>query len=130
MMSNQMQCMYIVHCAAHNLNLVINYTVSSVSEAVKFFTILQDLQVFLTKYSQMGYAEYHKLTDMLNDLTGEFTVTLKELNPTCWSGRLLTVTILGMKPTYYIMIFKLLTLINLQSSKREEIAEAEAEKKH
>jgi len=48
-------------------------------------------------------------------------VTLTELNPTCWVGRLLTV--LGMKHSY-ITILKLLTTINLQSSHREEIAEA------
>ncbi len=58
---------------------------------------------------------------MLSNVTGESTVTLKELNPTRWAGRLLTV--LGMKHNY-ITIIKLLTTINLQSSKREEIAEA------
>jgi len=35
-----------VHCAAHNLNLVINDAVGSVSETIKFFTILQDIYKF------------------------------------------------------------------------------------
>jgi len=31
-----------LHCAVHNLNLLTNDVVSSVSKAIKFFTILQD----------------------------------------------------------------------------------------
>ena len=47
--------------------------------------------------------------------------TLNALNPTRSAGRLLT--ILGMKHNY-ITILKLLPKINLQSSKREDTAEA------
>lgn len=102
-----------VHCAAHNLNLVINDAVSSVPEAVKFFTILQEVYKF--------FGQSINRWDMLSDVTGESTVTLKKLNPTRWAGRLLTV--LGMKHNY-ATILKLLTKINLQSSKKDEIAEA------
>ena len=38
-----------VHCAAHNLNLVINDAVGSVPEAVKFFTVLQEVYKILDK---------------------------------------------------------------------------------
>src|SRR6218665_2260650 len=79
------------------LNLVINDAVRGVSEAVQYFTILQDV--------------YCSFSDkILTD--GESTVTLNELrpNPTCWAGRLLTV--LGMKHNC-ITVLKLLTTINL-----------------
>ena len=35
-----------VHCAAHNLNLVVNDAVSAVRSARAFFTTLQELHVF------------------------------------------------------------------------------------
>ena len=35
-----------VHCAAHNLNLVINDAVCAVREIASFFTILQDVYTF------------------------------------------------------------------------------------
>jgi len=35
-----------VHCAAHNLNLVVNDAVSAVRDAQAFFTIMQELYVF------------------------------------------------------------------------------------
>jgi len=57
---------------------------------------------------------------MLRNVTGESTATLKELNPTRWAGRLLIV--LGTMHNY-ITIVKLLTTINLQTSKRVEVAE-------
>ena len=76
--------------STHNLNLVINDAVSSVPEAVKFFTVLQKVYKF--------FGQSINTWDMLSDVTGESTVTLKKLNPTRWAGRLLTV--LGMKHNY------------------------------
>ena len=67
-----------VHCAAHNLNLVINDAVSSVPEAIKFFTVLQEVYKF--------FRQSINRWDMLSDVTGESTVTFKELNPTRWAA--------------------------------------------
>ena len=36
-----------VHCASHNLNLVINDAVKSIPQNETFFTILQDVSIFL-----------------------------------------------------------------------------------
>ena len=52
---------------------------------------------------------------MPSNVTDESTVTLKELNPTRWAGRLLAV--LGMTNNY-ITILKLLTTVNLKDKRR------------
>ena len=98
-----------VHCAAHNLNLVINDAVNGVPEVESFFNILQDVYKF--------FGHSINRWDMLSNVTGESTVTLKKLNPTRWAGRVLS--LLGLKMNY-CTILKLLTTINLQSGKREE----------
>jgi hypothetical protein len=66
-----------VHCAAHNLNLVLNDAVCDVKEVSNFFACLQDLYSF-------GHSI--RRWDLLQDMSGESEVTLKKLNPTRWAG--------------------------------------------
>lgn len=98
-----------VHCAAHNLNLVVNDAVNGVPEVDHFFTVLQDVY----KFFGLSINRW----DMLSSVTGESTVTLKKLNPSRWAGR--AQSLLGMKINYFNTL-KLLTTINLTSRKKEE----------
>jgi len=72
-----------VHCAAHNLNLVINDAVCKVQETASFFTTLEDLYVF--------FGHSIRRWDLLKSFTSESEVKLKRLNPTRWAGRLASV---------------------------------------
>ena len=100
--------MVYVHCAAHNLNLVLN-VVNGVPEVGNFFTILQDVYRFLGLNINRW--------DMLSSLTGESRVTLKKLNPTRWAEQVQS--LLGMKINYFNTL-KLLTTINLTLRKKED----------
>lgn len=60
-----------IHCAAHNLNLVINDAVGSVTEVANYFAQLQSLYVF--------FGQSINRWDILSSLTGESDVTLKNL---------------------------------------------------
>ncbi|GBP51758.1 hypothetical protein EVAR_97035_1 [Eumeta japonica] len=68
-----------VHCATHNLNLVINDAVSSCVEIQIFFATLQDLYNF--------FGNSIKRWDLLSKFTGESDITLKKLNPTRWPNQ-------------------------------------------
>lgn len=107
-----------IHCADHNLHLVINDAVSGCSEISAYFAVLQDL------YSFFGHSI--KRWDLLSSFTGESQITLKKLNPTRWSGRIQSV--LAVKLRLYD-ILKALTEIELKSSKKDEIADASSLKK-
>ena len=80
-----------VHCAAHNLNLVVNDVVNGVPEVGNFFTVLQDV------YKCFGLSINR--WEMLSSVTGESTVTLKKLNPTRWAGQ--AQSLLGMKINHF-----------------------------
>lgn len=70
-----------VHCAAHNLNLVINDSVSDISEIRGFYTTVQQIYVFFSE----SLPRWQKLNSALdNDTTKR---TLKKLCPTRWSSR-------------------------------------------
>lgn len=79
-----------VHCAAHNLNLVVNDAVSGVREVQAFFATIQELYTF--------FGHSIRRWDLLASITGESTVTLKKLNPTRWAGRLSS--LMGIKHRY------------------------------
>ena len=98
-----------VHCAAHNLNLVVNHAVSAVRNAQTFFTTLQELYVF--------FGHSIRRWDLLSSITGESQVTLKKLNPTRWAGRLSS--LMGIKHRY-CDVMKALTAIVLQNRNAAE----------
>ena len=68
-----------IHCAAHNLNLVIHDAVRSCQKISSFFIILESIYTF--------FGNSVKRWDLLSKFTGESQVTLKKLNPTRWAGR-------------------------------------------
>lgn len=102
-----------VHCAAHNLNLVLNDAVSAVLEAQTFFATLQELYAF--------FGHSIRRWDILSSITGESTVTLKKLNPTRWAGRL--ASLMGIKCRYFD-VMKALTHIILENRNPAERGDA------
>lgn len=107
-----------VHCAAHNLNLVVNDAINGVQEAQAFFTILQELYTF--------FGHSIRRWDLLSSVTGESQITLKKLNPTRWAGRLMS--IMGIKHRY-VDVMKSLTRLILGNGHRDEREEAARLKK-
>ena len=69
-----------VHCAAHNMNLVVIDVVSAVRDAQTFFTTMQELYAF--------FGHSIRRWDLLSSITDESAVTLNKLNPTRWAGRI------------------------------------------
>lgn len=108
-----------VHCASHNLNLVTNDAVKACTEVSNYFTILQDVYTF--------FGNSIKRWDLLSSFTGESEVTLKKLNPTRWSSRLISITALKLR---FTDIIKSLTKIELSSKIRDERIQAGRIKKN
>ena len=98
-----------MHCAAHNLNLVVNDAVSAVREVQDFFTTMQALYAFF------GH-NIHRW-ELLSSITGESAVTLKKLNPTRWAGRLSS--LMGIKHRY-CDVMRALTRIVLENKNASE----------
>ena len=69
-----------VHCASHNLNLVINDCVSGCPEVSSFFATLQRICTF--------FGNTINRWDILSQFSSESEITIKRLNPTRWSGSL------------------------------------------
>ena len=78
---NRVQTADYVHCAAHNLNLVLNDSVSDIKYIREFYTILQELYIFFSE----SLPRWQKLNSALDNLT--IKRTLKKLCPTRWSSR-------------------------------------------
>nr|XP_042908380.1 uncharacterized protein LOC122271400 [Parasteatoda tepidariorum] len=105
-----------VHCATHNLNLVINDAVSSCVEIqIFFFAALQDLYNF--------FGNSIKLRDLLSKFTGESDTTLKKLNPIRWSSRVNTISAIKLR---YFDIIKALSEIILKSPNKDERSDVES----
>lgn len=102
-----------VHCASHNLNLVVNDCVSGCSEVSSFFENLQRIYTF--------FGNSINRWDLLSSFTSESEITLKRLNPTRWSGRLQSLAAVKVR---YVDILKALTEICLKSKKKDERDEA------
>ncbi|XP_065654469.1 zinc finger MYM-type protein 1-like [Hydra vulgaris] len=102
-----------VHCASHNLNLLINDAVSGCREVNNFFIILQEIYSF--------FGNSIKRWDFLSNFSGESEVTLKKLNPTRWSSRINSLLAIKLR---FLDIVKTLTEVSLKYSKRVEQTEA------
>lgn len=107
-----------IHCAAHNLNLVINDAMSGVQEISNFFAILQEVYLF--------FGLSINRWNILTHITGESKVTLKKLNPPRWAGRVLSCIGLKMR---FLDVIKALDKINFESLKKEERDQAFSLKK-
>jgi len=98
-----------VHCAAHNLNLVINYAVCKVQETASFFTTLEDLYVF--------FGHSIRRWDLLKSFTSESEVKLKRLNPTRWAGRLASVMAVKLRFTDVMKALSQTILLNVNNGR-------------
>ncbi|XP_077113619.1 zinc finger MYM-type protein 1-like [Ranitomeya variabilis] len=104
-----------VHCAAHNLNLVIQDAVSNVPETSRFFEVLQSLYVF--------FGESITRWSVLQSFTTESSLTLKTLCPTRWSSRYDSLIALRFR---FVDVLKALSKLILTSTKAKEREEAMA----
>ncbi|XP_068127278.1 zinc finger MYM-type protein 1-like [Hyperolius riggenbachi] len=102
-----------VHCAAHNLNLVLQDAVSDIAEISSFMTTLQQLYTF--------FGDSEKRWQILSSFNSESSVTLKKLCPTHWSSRFDSLIALRFR---YADVLKALSKIILVSSKKSEREEA------
>lgn len=98
-----------VHCAAHNLNLVIGDCVKCCVEIQTFFAVLEEIYDF--------FGSSLVRWDILANITEESQTTLKKLNPTRWAGR---VTSLIAVKRRFLDILKALDKIILMRKKNDK----------
>ena len=108
-----------VHCAAHNLNLVVNDAVNSVVENDNFFGVIQSIYVFFS-------SSINRSRD-LQLLAVDSSLSLKKLCATRWSSRVDSVRAVRDR---FVDILKRLTVISLTSKDRKERDEADGIKKN
>lgn len=105
-----------VHCAAHNLNLILNDSVKNVLEIRNFFDFVEQIYVYFSQcINRWGILE--------NICSKPRSKTLKRLNPTRWSSRHDTLLSLRYR---YVDVQKALTNIILTSNKKTEVDEAKS----
>jgi hypothetical protein len=115
-----------VHCAAHNLNLVLSDAVSGIVQVRNFFDTVQKIYTFfgssIIRWSLLENTSKDKCPLLSEPLPSSSTgVTLKKLCPTRWSSRLNAVIAVKSR---YTDITRALTSIILNSNKSDEKAEA------
>lgn len=103
---------FYVHCAAHNLNLVLNDSVKNVEEIRNFYDLVEIVYVF--------FGESIKRWALLQSVTNA-KITLKKLTPTRWSSRHDALEALRFR---YVDILKTLAKIILTSTNKAEVNEA------
>lgn len=116
LIKNQQPNAEFVHCAAHNLNLVINDSVKNILEISKFYDIVEELYVFFSDSLPRWNALNREIRENKTVI-----LTLKRLCPTRWSSRL---DALFSVKTNFIGILKCLTNIVLISKKSNEKVKA------
>lgn len=104
-----------VHCASHNLSLVLNDNVKSISEISSFYDTINSIYVFFGQ-SLPRWQCLKELTDSC-----AIKLTLKKLCLTRWSSRYETLLSISVN---FIAVLKCLTKIILTSNKNTEVAEA------
>jgi hypothetical protein len=107
-----------VHCAAHNLNLVLNDAVREVIDMQHFFETVQQI------YNFFGHSikRWNILSSFISDRERESStsITLKTLNPTRWAGCYNAIFALKVR---FVEVQKALTktiLLNCKSDERNE----------
>ena len=111
---------YYVHCASHNLNLVLKDAMEGVTETRLFYDTIESVYTFFG-HSIVRWQKLQNIHDRSSS-----NPTLKVLNPTRWSGRYDAVYALKER---FSDIMKCLTHIILTSTKPKERDEAMAIKK-
>lgn len=108
-----------VHCAAHNLNLVLQDAVAEITEVSNFMGVVQHLHNF--------FGDSGKRWEILSSFTSESYVTLKKLCPTRWSSRYESLLALRFR---FVDVLKALSKISLVATKKSEREEAMGLKKN
>ena len=108
---------YYVHCASHNLNLVLKDVMEGMTETRQFYDTIESVYTFFGH----SIVQWQKLQN-IHDRSSS-NPTLKVLNPTRWSGRYDAVHALKER---FSDIMKCLTHIILTSTKPNERDEAMA----
>uniref|UniRef100_A0A8C5Q7S8 HAT C-terminal dimerisation domain-containing protein n=1 Tax=Leptobrachium leishanense TaxID=445787 RepID=A0A8C5Q7S8_9ANUR len=108
-----------VHCAAHNLNLVIQDAVADIAEVTSFFDVVHNLYTF--------FGESVRRWAFLSSFTSESSVTLKRLCPTRWSSR--HDSLLALRFRFVDIMQALSKLILLSSNPKERDDAANLKKK-
>ena len=105
-----------VHCAAHNLNLVLNDSVKNISEMERFYETIEHIYAFFGN-------SIKRWSMLVGIVTGSDhpDVTLKRLCPTRWSSRFESLSAIRYR---YVDVMKALTKIALTSDKGDERNEA------
>ena len=111
---------YYVHCASHNLNLVLKDAIKAVTETHQFYDTIESVYN-LFEHSIVRWQKLQNVHDRYCS-----NPTLKALNSTRWSGRYDAVYALNEK---FCNVMKCLTYIILTSTKPKERDEAMAIKK-
>lgn len=119
---------YFIHCASHNLNLVLKDAVECNREIAQFFETVQNIYSFFG-HSIVRWQELKVVSGCTENPKAPVPkdkVTLKTLNPTRWAGRYEAVYALKER---FGDVMKALNKIILTSKKPKERNEAEGLKK-
>lgn len=106
-----------VHCASHNLNLVLNDSVKSIREIGDFYDVINNVYVFFGQ----SLPRWQLLKESASSEKCIVNLTLKKLCPTRWSSRYDAVLSMNVN---FILVLKCLTKIILTSTKSPEVVEA------
>lgn len=104
-----------VHCCTHNLNLVINDSVTNVQEVRQFYYQLERIYVFFSSPRRWAMLSEIKQTN--------FVKTLKRVCPTRWSSRIQALDALRSR---YFDVVKILTYLSLNGRNYDEEREAKS----
>lgn len=111
-----------VHCAAHNLNLVLNDSVFNITEVSQFYDIVQQTYVFFS----VSLPRWQALNKTLEGELARKKI-IKKLCPTRWASR--NDCLLALKQNFQC-VMKCLTKIILSSHNKQEVEQALVIRKH
>lgn len=111
---------HFVHCASHNLNLVLKDSVECNKEIAQFFETVQNVYNFFG-HSILRWQELNSSSESETSTNKNKKVTLKTLNPTRWAGRHDAIYALKER---FSDVMKALSFIILTSKKPNERNEA------
>lgn len=109
-----------IHCASHNLNLVLNDAMNSSTEVKTFFGLVEKIYTFFSNSIKRWQL-------LLSSESSDISITLKRLCTTRWSSRYDSLLAIRHR---YVDILKCLSQIILRSKNKDEIFEANYLKVH
>lgn len=109
-----------VHCAAHNLNLVLNDAVKNITVLVNFYDLIQSIYVFFSE----SLPRWQNLNDAIDEVgRKKAAVTLKKLNPTRWSSRFDSLQAIR---SNFLAVMNCLSVLSISLKKNEDRNQASA----